>query len=156
MKSPDEYLQLKRSAYQVCQKIMEERLAICREALMRTQESMEGDQKSSMGDKYETGRAMAHLEIEKLSATRSNTEQSIALMTKYPPNIHTGEAKMGSLLQTDLGLFYLLVSVGEIKTDHHALFVISPQSPMGKALVGKKPGDTVEFNQKKGRIISLF
>ena len=45
--------------------------------------------------------------------------------------------------------------VGSIEERHDELEVISPQSPLGKALTGAKPGDTVGFEAPNGNTLRV-
>ena len=57
--------QLKEQLWVQCQKIVEHRLATAQQAMDAAQQSANQEEKSSAGDKYETGRAMAQLERDK-------------------------------------------------------------------------------------------
>ena len=57
--------EIKRKLYQHCINFVDKRIAAAKETIAMAQESANEDTKSSAGDKYETGRAMAQLEIEK-------------------------------------------------------------------------------------------
>lgn len=43
--------------------------------------------------------------------------------------------------------------VGSIEERHHELDVVSPGSPLGQALLGKAPGETVEYEAPGGRTL---
>jgi transcription elongation factor GreA len=47
---------------------------------------------------------------------------------------------------------YLYGSVEERGSEHD---IISPGSPLGKALVGRKPGDKVDFESPTGAILTV-
>ncbi len=42
--------------------------------------------------------------------------------------------------------------VGSIEERHDGLNVVSPRSPLGQALLGKAPGDTVEYDSPGGKL----
>jgi hypothetical protein len=58
-------MDIKIKLYQYCVEFIDKRIAGAREAIQIAQDSANEETKSSAGDKYETGRAMAQLEIEK-------------------------------------------------------------------------------------------
>ena len=45
--------------------------------------------------------------------------------------------------------------IGSIEERHDELEVISPGSPLGQALIGSKPGDTVSFEAPTGAILEV-
>ena len=55
-------------------------------------------------------------------------------------------------MKTTLGNYYLTVSLGEIIIDTEKYIAISPVSPMGMLLMGKKNGDEIQF---RGRLITV-
>jgi hypothetical protein len=58
-------ISIKQQLYAKCLVFVEQRIATAQEAIASAQRSANEETKSSAGDKYETGRAMAQLEIEK-------------------------------------------------------------------------------------------
>ncbi|HMC85967.1 MAG TPA: hypothetical protein VKI61_10590 [Chitinophagaceae bacterium] len=52
----------KNNLKQFCQLTIEQRIAAAKEIIQNVQEAANNEEKSSAGDKYETGRAMGHLQ----------------------------------------------------------------------------------------------
>ena len=52
----------KNNLKQFCQHTIEQRIAAAKEIIQNVQEAANNEEKSSAGDKYETGRAMGHLQ----------------------------------------------------------------------------------------------
>ena len=52
----------KKQLYDLCQAVVQQRIDTARHAMTAAQESANEEGKSSAGDKYETGRAMAQIE----------------------------------------------------------------------------------------------
>lgn len=149
-------LQDKIKYFDHCRAILEKRLADLQKELKLTQESANSDTKSSMGDKYETSHAMAHLEKEKLSASISENNQLIKVLSEIKHHQECHEAKLGSIVQTSAGLFLIGVSLGALKIDNTSLFAISPVAPLGKVLIGKKAKESYELNGKSFEVLSVI
>ncbi len=64
---------LKQLLFNQLSNIIESKLATLNKAILLAKESRDSDTKSSAGDKYETGRAMMHIEIEKNEVQLSKT-----------------------------------------------------------------------------------
>jgi Transcription elongation factor, GreA/GreB, C-term len=120
------------------------------------QQSANEETKTSMGDKYETGRAMVQLEIEKIMSQLSILRQSKPLIDQASPGILNEVIQRGAVVRTSLGYFYLLYSGGEVDVDGHKIIAISPASPMAKAIHGKRKGDEVSVNGKSVQILEVF
>lgn len=114
------------------------------------------DSKSSMGDKYETSREMMQQEINRL-------EQQLALNTQQLFNLKAvnlekkyNAVEKGCLVETNIGLFFIAVSYGEVKDVDKSCIMISEYAPLAKLLLNKKSGDIVELNKNKVEILGLY
>lgn len=124
------------------------------EKLISETRASSNDTKSSMGDKYETGREMLQQEINNLQVQLNEIlKQKDFLKTVLPkPN---DKAEKGAIVKTEKGLFFISVSLGEIKIDNEKIICISPESPLAKAMNGKQKGDTSSLNNMSQKIIEI-
>lgn len=105
--------------------------------------------KSSVGDKFETTRTQYQREIERLTIqlANSHTTKISILSMGDSKSLAVGE---GSLIQLKSGtnspMIYLAAAMGNLKFNGESLHVISLQSPLGIALIGRKKGDSFKFN----------
>jgi len=108
-------------------------------------ESNQQEGKSSAGDKHETSAAMVHLELEQMAKQRSEFQKQQEELLRFKPkdNASSGVVRMGSLVQTNLGWYYLITSMGKVGWDDEVVFVLSGLSPLGSSLMGKKVGDEI-------------
>ena len=115
------------------------------EKLIAETRASNNDTKSSMGDKYETGREMLQQEINNLQVQLNEIlKQRDFLKTVLPkPN---DKAEKGAIVKTEKGLFFISVSLGEIKIDNQKIICISPESPLAKAMFGKKKSEIFSIN----------
>ncbi|GEN72191.1 hypothetical protein [Chryseobacterium lathyri] len=115
------------------------------ENLIAETRASNNDTKSSMGDKYETGREMLQQEINNLQRqlNESLNQQSVIQKISVEPS---DKAQIGALVKTDKGLFYVAVSVGEITSEKQKVMTVSVESPLVKAMSGKKEGETFAIN----------
>ena len=115
------------------------------EKLIAETRASSNDTKSSMGDKYETGREMLQQEINNLQVQLNKIlKQRDFLKTVLPkPN---DKAEKGAIVKTEKGLFFISVSLGEIKIDNQKIICISPESPLAKAMFGKKKSEIFSIN----------
>lgn len=120
------------------QKILESELRLA-------QESTKDQSKSSVGDKHETGRAMAQLEQEKLSSQFLELEKQKQILTKINPEVINQNIGLGSLVKTNRGLFFLAIAIGKVNINKQGYYVISVSSPIGQALL-HQVNLSAEFN----------
>ena len=110
-------------------------------ALAETDDSLSADSKSTAGDKHETGRAMAQLEREKIGGFIQQHEQLMALSKRLDPTLVTLTIRLGSLVKTSNGWYYISIGLGKIIVDDTSIFCISPAAPLVTAMLGKKAND---------------
>lgn len=115
------------------------------EKLIEDTRASNNDTKSSMGDKYETGREMLQQEINNLQRQLNETLNQQALLQKV--NADSSEkVQNGALIETDKGLFYIAASVGEIIVDNRKIMTVSGESPLAKAMAGLTNGQSFSLN----------
>ena len=125
------------------------------EKLIAETRASSNDTKSSMGDKYETGREMLQQEINNLQVQLNEIlKQRNFLKTVLPkPN---DKAEKGTIVKTEKGLFFISVSLGEIKIDNQKIICISPESPLAKAMNGKIENEVFSINNINQKIENIW
>ena len=103
------------------------------ETLIEETRSSNNDTKSSMGDKYETGREMLQQEINNLQIQLNENRSHENILKSLNSNPHKMSG-LGSLVQTDAGFFYISVSAGEILHEKIKIFAVSADSPVAKEM----------------------
>ena len=107
------------------------------EQLIAETRASNNDTKSSMGDKYETSREMLQQEINNLQIQLNEHLKSQKILININPNPHK-VVSLGSLVETEKGMFFIAISLGELSFNQEKIFVISAESPLAKAMNGKK------------------
>lgn len=125
------------------------------EKLIAETRASNNDTKSSMGDKYETGREMLQQEINNLQRQLNETLNQQAVLHKITsePSL---KVQNGALVKTDKGLFYVSVSVGEIIFNDQKIMTVSVESPLIKAMSGKTKGDQFIINTMQQTIEEIW
>ncbi|MBC7557463.1 MAG: hypothetical protein H7195_10945 [Chryseobacterium sp.] len=125
------------------------------ENLISETRASNNETKSSMGDKYETTREMVQQEINNLQVQLNENLKSKNSL-KLIPLLPSQKVSFGSLVETSTGLFYISVSLGNIILDKQKIFLISPESPLSKAMNGKLNGEEFSLNNINQKIIKIF
>ncbi|WP_299577148.1 hypothetical protein [uncultured Sunxiuqinia sp.] len=132
--------------------LLDERIGASLKAIESAKEARDNDTKSSAGDKYETGRAMMQMELDKHQAQLSKNRALKNELSKINPSVAMQEAAFGSLLVCNQGHYLLSVAMGKIRIGQTDVYCLSMLSPLGQALRGKKAGDELDFN---GQLIQV-
>jgi hypothetical protein len=145
----------KSSIHKHCLQEVKSRMQSAINAMASLRESVAADTKSSMGDKYETSREMAQQELEKISRQIAMLQQWQGVFAQIQSGKLHEIAGIGALVQTNNGLFWLAAPMGKINIQNTEVMIISPQSPAGKSMIGKKSGDSFELNGNVFQILSV-
>jgi hypothetical protein len=147
-------MNFKQQVYRHCLALLEEQIAEVTRQEEALQLSLSQETKSTAGDKYETGRAMIHIEQEQLAGRlrQLQRQKSILLQINMTQSVYV---KSGSLVQTDKGYFFISTALGCIQVEGQAVYVISAESPLGKQLLAKTVGQEARFGDRCYLIRSL-
>ena len=118
-------------------------------------DSRDADQKSSAGDKHETGRARIQEEMDMLSKQLHQIQDELNIVTQVDSSQTHKRIGMGSLVKTEQGLFLLSVSAGKMQVDGSTVFALSPISPLGKILNSRKLNESFRFRNQSFKILDL-
>jgi transcription elongation GreA/GreB family factor len=141
--------------YKKCIDYADHRIAAIQSAIEEAVESANDDNKSSSGDKHETGRAMAQLEQEKGSKLLSEALEFKSVLQKINPEQKSDKILLGSLVYTNKGTFYIAVAAGKIMIEDDVFFAISQVSPIALKLIGLSQSDNLIFNGNNYKIIEI-
>lgn len=135
---------------------VDDKIHIFRDMIIDLSEDSLSDAKSSAGDKHQTTLSMMHLEQEKLNRKLAEFIEQKNILDKIDISIKTSKIVIGSLVQTNELLVFLSTALPKIIIENKTIFSISPQSPLGKMLLGNEIGFEFEINAKQYKIINIF
>ncbi|MFZ1371445.1 MAG: hypothetical protein WAR78_13740 [Ferruginibacter sp.] len=137
---------LKEKIYKHYLQVINDKVAMLQQVLADLKESGTNETKSTAGDKHET--ALAMLQIEQAN-TRGQLQEVLAqkiILEKINPALSVSSIVNGSLIKTNKGYFFMSVALGKAIVDDKAIIALSPQSPLGKKLMGLTAADAIEVN----------
>lgn len=146
---------LKQKVNHACLSYVESRIASLQTAINDIQQSANEETKSTAGDKYETGRAMAQLEIDKHRIQLNEAVQMKQELLRIEVKAHTEHIKPGSLIFTSRGNFYIAINAGQQQVERQTFFAVSMASPIAKKLLGLKVNDTFTLNQQGFTVLRI-
>ena len=146
-------MSFKTSILTACKQVIHYKITQLNDAISELGES--NDSKSSAGDKHETGRAMLHLEQEKLSKQLQEWNNQNDLIQKIDIFKTQNGVGLGSLIETNRGTFFLACNLGKLVIDDQDIIIISLQSPLGEQFLKRGTGDQFNFNNVNYTIVSV-
>jgi transcription elongation GreA/GreB family factor len=99
---------------------------------------------------------MAQQERDRHAAQLHEAQQQLGALQKINPELASDTVRLGALVSTSLGLFYLSISAGRLVTAEGQEFMaVSPAAPLAAALHGRRAGEEVIFNGKPVRVLAV-
>lgn len=135
---------------------VEERMVKINVAIKDLEDALKLETKCSMGDKYETGRAMLHLEFEKLSVQHEQYQKLQKTVRMIDLKVPIEKAGFGAVVETRQANYFIAIPAGEIVLDGKKYYAVGAGAPIARALEGKKEKEKVSFNGKSLTITRIY
>jgi len=152
----DKQFSLKKKLFSHCSDYVNRKIKVAQEAINNAQQSANDETKSSVGDKYETGRASMQLEIEKYSSQLIEGNRLKEVLHQIDCEKKYESVQTGSLVKTNHGNFFLSISAGKLRIEGIDYLTISFSSPLGQALFNKEVRDEIDFREKSFKIHEIY
>lgn len=146
---------LKLSLFEKVKADLSEKISDLDQHISDLQESKNSDTKSSAGDKHETSREMAQIELDNNQAQRLKLVNQRNDLNQIKLEVVAESVSFGSLVETGMGIFFISIGLGKVTHEDKDFFVISMGSPIGQALFEKKVGEKATFQSKEIDILSI-
>ena len=120
------------------------------------QKDLVSEIKNSAGDKHETSRAMIQLELEKLGKQIYEIELNDEKLNTIKVFKTSTSVSLGSVIFTNKANYYIAIAADSCHVNSRVFYCISPQSPIGKLLIGKKINESIIFNGVESIILEII
>lgn len=147
---------IKEKLYKACEAYVEERIKRIEAAMAGLESDLENETKSSAGDKYETGREMINLEINKLAEQLQQFKNLRNTLNVAKSRTNNGSAQLGTAVKTNMANYFIAIPADRIIVDGDEYFAIGANSPIAQLLLHKKAGEEIIFNGKSAEILEVF
>lgn len=146
---------LKHKIYNHYQYLLDEKIKTLQNMISDLAEDAQNDAKGSAGDKHETALSMMHLEQEKLNQKVKETLDQKNILDSIDISKANEKVGLGSLVFTNSFTFFISQALPKINLEDKEIIALSPKSPLGLKLLGKKSQDVVSFNKINYKIVSI-
>ena len=118
------------------------------------EDSRNSESKSTAGNKHEVGRAIAQNELDNLKKRFEELKGNLAKLSRLDIS-KSEEVRSGSLVKTRSATFFVGLGIGKFTFEGKPIFIVSPVSPIGEILLGKKVGESFHFNSDVVKILGV-
>jgi hypothetical protein len=151
-----EKIQFKTRLKQTAVTLIGERVSNAKQAIDQAQQAANQEEKSSAGDKYETARAMGHLQKDMHSRQLAELVKELSVLHAVNTGTLYTAAGPGSFIQCAGIAFFIAAGMGKQIIEGQTILFLSPQAPLARLLQGRKIGEEFLFNQVKTIILDLY
>ncbi|MES2680281.1 MAG: 3-oxoacyl-ACP synthase [Bacteroidota bacterium] len=139
-----------------CLSLLKERIANALQAMTHAQEAANNQEKSSVGDKHETSRAISQAERDMNARQLQQAEKDLHFLEAISVEQLFESVVNGCVFKIGEQLFFVAIGLGALTIDDKTLMVISHQSPLFLEFKMKKRGDKGSFRAKQQQIEEVF
>ena len=126
--------------------LLQDKIDVYQDMILGLSEDAQNDAKGSAGDKHETSLSMMHLEQEKLTNKLKETIVLKEILEKIDDSKNSATIVLGSYVKVNAMQLFISAALPKILIDEITILSVSPQSPLGSQLMGKKQHDIVVVN----------
>ncbi|HVM86900.1 MAG TPA: hypothetical protein VMT76_01845 [Puia sp.] len=152
----DKKIVFKNKLKHACRQLIEERIDVDKRAIESAREICNQEEKSTVGDKYETARSMGQLEQDMYARQLAENLKELAILQAIDVNNLCNEVSSGSFIQCNNISFFIAAGLGKRTIDGKTILFLSPNAPLAKLLLHKRAGDTFIFNKVNMIISEVF
>jgi len=138
-----------------CIEYVETSISSAAAAMQDAQNAANDEDKSSAGDKYETGRAMMQIERDQAAMQLDEAMKLKRILNQINANQYHDVVALGSIVITNFFRAFVAVGPPKLNVDGNVYFIVTPMSPLGKVLTGLKAGADFTFNNKQNVVIEI-
>ena len=147
---------LKEKLLALCVQYVNEKIYVCTEAMKNAQNAANEEDKSSAGDKYETGRAMMQIERDNAAVQLEEALKLKRTLSLIGASESNQVVSLGSIVITKTFKAFVAVGPGKLNVDGEDYYIVTPTSPLGKILFGLKEGMEFTINNKSNTVLEIF
>ena len=105
--------------------------------------------------KFETGRAMGHLEKEMYARQYQKALHDLQKIESLDSKAMTTEVSLGSLVEMGSKFYLIAIGIGKVILDDKEYYVLSDESPIALSIIGKKKYDSITINDNRMQITDI-
>lgn len=136
--------------------ILKQRIATAETAMDQAQEAANSEEKSSSGDKYETGRAMGQLQKEMFGRQLGEYAREVKALQGVAVELLMDRGSTGAVIRSKEMTFFVSAGLGKQTVDGFEVVFVSPAAPLARLLHGRGRGELIVFNGRTMMIEDIY
>jgi hypothetical protein len=141
---------------QVCQTIIEQRVKLSRVLIENAQQAANSEEKNPVGDRYETARALGHLEKDMHARQLSENLKELASLYTIHTHVIYSEVSTGAFVHCKNLSFFIASGLGKQIIEGETICFLSAFAPLAKSMLHRKAGESFQFNGVTIEILDVY
>ncbi len=130
----------KRALKDYCEQVVLQRIAITQQAMDAAQQAANQESKSSVGDKYETARAMSQLEKDMHARQLAAHQQDLHALRSVNAQAMYQQPAAGAFIRASTASFFICAGLGKQAVNGETVIFLSPYPRWRGSSCKKAPG----------------
>ncbi|HTE25605.1 hypothetical protein [Flavitalea sp.] len=151
-----EKINFKNKLKDYCVELLAQRLETVDKLVVTAQESANNEGKSSAGDKYETSRAMGHLQKEMYQQQAEKIRHELLKAKSTEIKLQPRIIKKGTVVITDKLSVFICVGLGKKTLDNGTVLFVSDEAPLYNLLHKKSEGEVFVVDKLEHIILEIW
>ena len=151
-----EKITFKKGLKEFCESVIMKRIELAKLSMRNAQDAANSEEKSSVGDKYETARAMSHLEKDMHAQQLAKHLADLETLQQIQANRVYKEVMPGAFIMCSNFSFFISAGLGKQDVSSAVIYFVSPNAPLMKLIMNRHVGDRFLFNQQEVEILDVF
>lgn len=147
---------IKSKLFDLCKTMVQENAKELKASIADFQEAANNETKSTAGDKHDTARSMAQIEVENLNHQLAKVLDSLSTLQKLDIKKTYSTVQLGALVETKTIPMFVSIPLGRVEMDGVNYFCLSTSAPISQLILGKKIGDSYELNGVENTIVNIY
>jgi hypothetical protein len=147
---------IKNQLLQKCTEFVSQKIKTIEDSIHELRLAANSETKSSVGDKYETGRAMIQLEIEKNAAQLKVWQNQLFELQPIDSNKKSNRVEFSAIVKCTNANYFIAQACGKFIINMETYYAISVSAPIYMAMSGKTKGEQFSFNGQQMSILEIL
>ena len=152
----EDKINFKKRLKEYCISLLNEKIEEAMKSMERAQEAANGEEKSSMGDKYEITKVMGQIDSDRAGLQLFEGKKQLSQLKMVNVEVIYTEAKPGAFIICNEANYFIATSIGGKIIENEKVNIVSAGAPVALQLAGKKKGETFSMNGKVMMIENVF
>ncbi len=152
----EDKINFKKKLKEFCISLLNEKIEEAMKSMERAQEAANGEEKSSMGDKYEITKVMGQIDSDRAGLQLFEGKKQLSQLKMVNVEAIYHDAQPGAFIICNEANYFIATSIGRKEIDGEKVNIISTGAPVALQLIGKKKNSKISFNGKEIKILEIF